>query len=133
MKVRHLEDLNGTDNDVEHGSWRSRRFVLAKDGVGFSFHDTVLKAGTETEMWYANHVECVYVYAGTGTLVNRDTGERHELRPGTMYLLDDHDKHTVIAETDIHTACVFNPPVTGREVHDEHGVYPLLTEEPLEE
>jgi len=25
--------------------------------------------------------------------------------------------------------CVFNPPVTGREVHDENGVYPLLTEE----
>jgi L-ectoine synthase len=27
-------------------------------------------------------------------------------------------------------ACVFNPPVTGREVHDENGVYPLLTDEP---
>jgi L-ectoine synthase len=24
--------------------------------------------------------------------------------------------------------CVFNPPVTGQEVHDEHGVYPLLVE-----
>ncbi|MGZ4575073.1 MAG: ectoine synthase, partial [Mycobacteriaceae bacterium] len=23
--------------------------------------------------------------------------------------------------------CVFNPPVTGREVHDENGVYPLIT------
>jgi len=22
--------------------------------------------------------------------------------------------------------CVFNPPVTGREVHDENGVYPLV-------
>ncbi len=26
-------------------------------------------------------------------------------------------------------ACTFNPPVTGREVHDERGVYPLLTED----
>ena len=25
--------------------------------------------------------------------------------------------------------CVFNPPLTGREVHDERGVYPLLTED----
>jgi L-ectoine synthase len=25
--------------------------------------------------------------------------------------------------------CVFNPPVTGREVHDEDGVYPLVVEE----
>ncbi|GGK77850.1 ectoine synthase [Ornithinimicrobium pekingense] len=127
MKVIHIEELDGTDRDVEHGNWRSRRFVLAGDGVGFSFHDTLLKAGTETEMWYANHVECVYVYSGTGTLVDRETGQEHELRPGTVYLLDGHEKHTVRAETDIRTACVFNPPVTGREVHDEDGVYPLLT------
>jgi L-ectoine synthase len=26
------------------------------------------------------------------------------------------------------TVCVFNPPVTGREVHDENGVYPLIVE-----
>lgn len=129
MKVIHLEDLNGTDADVEHGNWRSRRFVLAKDKVGFSFHDTHLKAGTSNDFWYANHIECVYVYAGRGTLVNRETDERFELRPGTMYLLDQHDKHTVIVEEDIHCACTFNPPVTGREVHDENGVYPLLTEE----
>ena len=102
--------------------------MLASDKVGFSFHDTLLRAGTETEMWYANHVEAVYVYEGTGTLVNRDTGEEFALRPGTMYLLNDHDKHTVRADTDIRTACVFNPPVTGREVHDEDGVYPLLQE-----
>lgn len=130
MKVINLNDLDGTENDVEHGNWRSRRFVLAKDGVGFSFHDTHLKAGTESEFWYANHVECVYVYEGTGTLVNRETGEEFELKPGTMYLLDKHDQHTVKPTTDIHCACVFNPPVTGREVHDEDGVYPLIVEEP---
>lgn len=128
MKVIHLNELNDTDRDVQHGNWRSRRFVLASDKVGFSFHDTLLKAGTATEMWYANHIEAVYVYEGTGTLVNRETGEEFPLRPGTMYLLDQHDKHTVKAETDIRTACVFNPPVTGREVHDEDGVYPLLHE-----
>ncbi|WP_405216038.1 ectoine synthase [Agrococcus sp. Ld7] len=126
MKVIHIDQLERTDRDVDHGTWRSRRFVLADDGVGFSFHDTLLRAGTETEMWYANHIECVYVTEGEGTLVNRETGEEHALRPGTMYLLDEHDKHTVRAETDIRCACVFNPPVTGREVHDEHGVYPLL-------
>lgn len=127
MKVIHIDELDGTENDVDHDTWRSRRFVLADAGVGFSFHDTLLRAGTETEMWYANHIECVYVFQGTGTLVNRETGEEFELKPGTMYLLDKHDKHTVKAETDIRCACVFNPPVTGREVHDEHGVYPLLT------
>lgn len=128
MKVIHIEDLDGGERDIDQENWRSRRFVLAGDKVGFSFHDTLLRAGTESEFWYANHVECVYVYEGTGTLINRDTGEEHDLRPGTVYLLDNHDRHTVRAKTDIRTACVFNPPVTGREVHDERGVYPLLAE-----
>ena len=46
-----------------------------------------------------------------------------------MYLLDDHDKHVLTAVTDLRMVCVFNPPCTGQEVHDEHGVYPLLTAE----
>jgi L-ectoine synthase len=38
----------------------SRRFLLRKDGMGFSMHETILRAGTETHMWYANHLEAVY-------------------------------------------------------------------------
>lgn len=128
MIVRTLEELNDTERDVRADTWRSRRFVLAREGVGFSFHDTVLYAGTETSMWYANHIEAVYCVAGEGELVNDDTGEVHPLRDGTMYLLDGHEHHRVKATTDLRMACVFNPPVTGAEVHDEHGVYPLLTE-----
>ncbi|GAA4919542.1 L-ectoine synthase [Stackebrandtia albiflava] len=135
MKVRRLEDVIGTeddvlgnDRDVAEGTWRSRRLLLARDGVGFSLHDTVLFAGTETSMWYANHVEAVYVIEGEGELTDRETGEKYRLSPGTMYLLDGHERHTLRAHTDVRTVCVFNPPVTGREVHDENGVYPLLTE-----
>lgn len=130
MIVTHLSDLDGTDRDVESETWRSRRFVLAREGVGFSFHDTVLYAGTETDMWYANHIEAVYCVGGEGELVNQETGDVHELRDGTLYLLDGHERHTVRATTDLRMACVFNPPVTGREVHDERGVYPLVTEGP---
>lgn len=131
MKITYLEDLDGTDRDVtpEDGNWRSRRIVLAKEGVGFSFHDTVIYAGTESDFWYANHIEAVYCVGGEGELVNRETGETHEIRDGMCYLLDGHEKHTVRAKTDLRMACVFNPPVTGREVHDENGVYPVLTEE----
>lgn len=129
MIVTHLSDLDGTDRDIRTETWRSRRFVLAREGVGFSFHDTVLYAGTETSMWYANHIEAVYCVGGEGELVNDETGEVHELRDGTMYLLDGHERHTVRARTDLRMACVFNPPVTGAEVHDEHGVYPLITED----
>ena len=79
-------------------------------------------------MWYRNHIEAVYCIEGEGTLEDLATGEVHEIRPGTMYLLDDHDRHRLTAKTDLRMVCVFNPPCTGREVHDETGAYPLLTE-----
>jgi L-ectoine synthase len=127
--VVNLEDIDGTDRDVEAPTWRSRRLVLAGEKVGFSLHDTVLYAGTVTKMWYAHHIEAVYCIEGTGELVNEETGEKHVIRPGTMYLLNGHEHHTLHAHTDVRTVCVFNPPCTGREVHDENGVYPLITED----
>jgi L-ectoine synthase len=129
MIVRHLSDLDGTDRDVEFRTWRSRRLVLAKERVGFSLHDTVIYAGTETPMWYANHVEAVYCVGGEGELIDDETSETYEVRDGTMYLLDGHEHHRLRAKTDLRMVCVFNPPCTGREVHDENGVYPLLTED----
>jgi L-ectoine synthase len=133
MIVRSLADITGTDRDVEAPTWRSRRLVLAREGVGFSLHETVLYAGTETRMWYANHVEAVLCVAGEGELTNEDTGEVHRIAPGTMYLLDGHEHHRLRAISDVRTVCVFNPPCTGREVHDENGVYPLITEVTEEE
>ncbi|TNY38145.1 ectoine synthase [Thermomonospora catenispora] len=129
MIVKTLDEVIGTERDVEAATWRSRRLLLAREKVGFSLHDTVLYAGTSTSMWYANHIEAVYCIEGTGELVNDETGERHPLAPGTLYVLDGHEHHTVHAHTDLRTVCVFNPPVTGREVHDENGAYPLLTED----
>jgi hypothetical protein len=95
--VTRLADLDGTDRDVQSTTWRSRRLVLAKEGVGFSFHETTMYAGTETEMWYANHVEAVYCVGGTGELENRETGEVHEISDGTMYLLVGDDGEVVAA------------------------------------
>lgn len=128
MIVRRLDDIAGTERDVTAPTFVSRRFVLASERVGFSLHDTLLYAGTATRMWYANHIEAVYCIDGEGELVNEETGEKHEVVPGTMYLLDGHEHHTLHAHTDLRTVCVFNPPLTGREVHDEDGVYPLITE-----
>ncbi|WP_205325338.1 ectoine synthase [Glycomyces sp. YM15] len=136
MIVRRLEDLIGTEFDVEghdrdqaKGTWRSRRLLLARDKVGFSLHDTVLFAGTSTTMRYANHVEAVYVIEGSGKLRDLETGDVHALTPGTMYLLNGGERHTLDVEQDLRCVCVFNPPVTGREVHDADGTYPLLTED----
>ncbi|WSQ12820.1 ectoine synthase [Streptomyces sp. NBC_01231] len=130
MIIRSLTGIEGTDRDVaaETGAWRSRRLVLAGDRVGFSVHETVMYAGTTTSMWYANHVEAVLCVEGDGELTDDETGETHRIAPGTLYLLDGHERHTMRPHTDLRFVCVFNPPVTGREVHDENGVYPLLTE-----
>lgn len=129
MYVVDRDDLNNTDQDVQSETWRSRRMVLGKAGVGFSLHDTVIYAGTTSTFHYQNHIEAVYCVQGKGTLTNEETGEVHELHDGTMYLLDGHEKHTVRAEEELRMACVFNPPVAGRETHDEKGVYPLIQDE----
>lgn len=130
MIIRSLTDIDGTDRDVtaETGAWRSRRLVLAGDGAGFSVHETVMYAGTSTSMWYANHIEAVLCVEGEGDLTDEETGETHRISPGTLYLLDGHERHTMRPHTDLRFVCVSNPPVTGREVHDENGAYPLLTE-----
>ncbi|KGM13230.1 ectoine synthase [Cellulomonas bogoriensis] len=129
MIVRNLDEITDTEADIKQENWRSKRIVLAKDGAGFSVHETTLYAGTVNQFWYANHVEAVFIISGEGEITDLGTGETHELRPGSIYLLNDHDKHEVRPRTEIRTLCVFNPPVTGREVHDENGVYPLITED----
>jgi L-ectoine synthase len=128
MIVRNVDDLTDTERDVKTQNWRSKRIVLAKEGVGFSVHETTLYAGTVNDFWYANHIEAVFVVEGEGELLDKGTGETHQLRPGSLYLLYEHDHHQLRPKTDMRTVCVFNPPVTGREVHDENGVYPLITE-----
>ncbi len=128
MIVRTLDEITDTDADIKTENWRSKRIVLAKEGVGFSVHETTLYAGTVNRFWYANHIEAVFVVAGEGEITELDNGKTHQLAPGSLYLLNDHDKHEVRPRTEMRVVCVFNPPVTGREVHDENGVYPLVTE-----
>jgi L-ectoine synthase len=125
MIVRRLQDIIGTEREVhaENGNWVSRRFVLDDDAAGFSFHETIIKAGTETHIWYKHHIEAVYCVDGNGEIEDIRTGEIHPVQNGTMYLLDDHDEHYLRAVTDMRMICTFNPPVTGREVHDDDGAY----------
>ena len=124
MLVRRLEDVLGTEREVRAETWTSRRLLLRDDGCGYSLHDTVMRAGTETPMWYRHHIESVYCLEGEGELVDLDGGAVHPLRPGTLYVLDRHDRHAVRARTDLRMICVFTPPCTGVEVHDETGAYP---------
>ena len=133
MIVRTLkDDILGTPAEVkaETGTWTSRRLLLAKDKMGFSFHDTLIHAGTETYIHYANHLEAVYCVGGEGEIEDLETGILHPIADGTMYALNGHERHKLRATTELRMICVFNPPLTGREDHDENGVYPLLTDAP---
>ncbi len=129
MIVRRLEEIEGGDRDVRAPTFHSRRFLLSEDDCGFSFHDTVLHAGSETYIWYKHHLEAVYCIGGEGELEDLDHGEVHPIRPGTFYALTGHERHYLRATTDLHMMCVFTPALTGAEVHDEEGVYPLLERE----
>ncbi|GAC58830.1 L-ectoine synthase [Gordonia hirsuta DSM 44140 = NBRC 16056] len=128
MIVRTTDEITGTERDVADGHWRSKRIVLGGDRVGFSFHETTIEPGSTNHFHYANHVEAVWLVEGTGTLTDRETGVEYPLAPGTMYLLDGHERHTVAVDESgpMRMLCVFNPPVVGTEVHDENGVYPLV-------
>ena len=124
MIVRSLDRIIGTDREVHAATWTSRRIFLADDRMGFSLHDTLIHAGTETRMHYKHHLEAVYCVAGSGTIEVLATGETFAIEPGTAYALDRHDEHILRATTEMRMVCVFNPPVTGREVHDASGAYP---------
>lgn len=129
MIVRELKHLQDTDRDIVTPNWTSKRLLLKKDGMGFSLHETVINAGTETHMWYQNHLEAVYCVGGEGEIETVADGKVYPIKDGTMYALNEHDKHILRASTDLRLVCVFNPPVTGQEVHDETGAYPLVEDD----
>jgi L-ectoine synthase len=130
MIIRRLKDILGGEREVDTPNWVSRRLLLAGDGMGFSLHDTIIRAGTSTPMEYRHHLEAVYCIEGRGSILDESTGVRHRIEPGTVYALDKHDKHVLQADPGhaLRMICVFNPPVSGTEVHDENGAYPAARE-----
>lgn len=128
MIVKTLGETLATDHEIDTPNWTSRRLLLARDGMGFSMHDTIIKAGTETPMCYRHHLEAVYCIEGRGEVETTADGRVHPLEAGSLYALDRHDDHVLRAESEMRMICVFNPPLTGREVHDETGAYPRLVD-----
>ena len=116
MIIRSLDDINGSARDVFWGNGQSRRFLLAKDGMGYSLTDTVVNAGSESLLEYKNHMEACYCIEGEGEVEDME-GNVHAITPGTMYALDKHDKHYLRAKTTMRLVCVFTPPLAGHESH----------------
>lgn len=130
MIVRDLGDAKNTERHVFSEGWDSVRLLLKSDGMGFSFHITTIHAGAELTMHYKNHLESVYCIEGHGSIEDLATGETHQIRPGVVYALDQNDRHVLRADPNeaMIMACVFNPPVTGDEVHQDDGSYALPVE-----
>jgi len=127
MLVRHVNEVIGTEREVEapNGNWVSRRLLLREDGMGFSFHETIIRAGTETHIWYKHHLEAVYCVGGKGEIEDLTTGIIYPIVDDTCYALDNHDEHLLRSTSeDLRLICVFNPPLTGQEVHGPDGAYP---------
>ncbi|OWJ89151.1 hypothetical protein B6S59_31710 [Pseudomonas sp. A46] len=123
MIVRSKDEVRNGKGHIIGLDWESFRFLHEADGVGFTMTDTFIQAGADQLLHYQNHVEAVYIIEGTGHILDLTTNERHELRPGVFYALNDHDKHRLRTETTLRCICVFNPPLKGGEIHDSDGNY----------
>lgn len=114
MIIRKLGDVTA----VDWGNGLSRRFLLASDGMGYTITDTIVKAGSKSQLEYRRHLEACYCIEGCGEVVGAD-GVSHPIRPGTLYALDKHDPHFLIAssQADMRLICVFTPALQGDETH----------------
>jgi L-ectoine synthase len=114
MIIRNIDDVK----TIAWGNGLSRRFLLADDGMGYTITDTIVSAGTSSYLEYNNHLEACYCIEGRGEVVDAD-GKAHEITPGTLYALDRHDPHYLVAapDTDLRLVCVFAPALKGDERH----------------
>lgn len=125
MKVVTNKDIAGTKREVHcpKGGFVSFRYLLASDGMGFSVHRTEIPVGEPQHWHYKNHLEACYCVSGKGWLTNLKTREKRLIKPDALYALDKHDDHTFQALEPVVLISVFNPPVTGQEVHQADGSY----------
>ena len=127
MIVRTLTEANHSSRRVvsPDGNWESTRLLLKEDQMGFSFHITTIYKGADFQMHYQNHLESVYCISGKGEVKTLTDGKTYPIEPGTIYILDKHDKHVLRAFEEMIMACTFNPPLNGKEVHNAEGAYDL--------
>lgn len=124
MKIIDLNNLS-SDRVVKcpKGGFTSNRILLDSDNMGYTMTKTVIPVNGKQFWHYKNHLESCYCVAGRGELTNKITGEKFEIKPDVTYVLDQNDPHYFEAFEEVILICVFNPPLTGEEVHKEDGSY----------
>jgi L-ectoine synthase len=127
MIVRTLDEILKSKRYIKTPAGESRRFLLKEDGMGFSLTDAIVREGGEATFCFKNHLEAQYVIEGEGEIeVLEPEHKIIQIRPGTMFAWDKHDRFRIRVTKRIRQICVFNPPLKGPEVEDADGSYPLL-------
>lgn len=122
MKVINTATLPD-DRKVQFHSGTSNRILLESDQMGYTLTKTVIEPGKRVFQHYKNHLESCYCVKGRAILINALTGEEHIIEPDVTYVLDKNDPHYFEAFEETVLICVFNPPLTGQEIHREDGSY----------
>jgi len=121
MIVKTLEDVIGTKGEAHGNKWHSMRLLHAEDGMGVTLTDSILEKGFEMTLWQKNHLEACYCLEGEGTVEDLDFGIVYPIKPGTLYAMNNHDQHRIVAKTRMRVICTFVPALTGAEKHDADG------------
>ena len=103
------------------GGFISERYLLESDNMGFTLTRTFIPKGKEQTWHYKNHLEACFCISGAATL--KCNQKVKTIVPGSMYAMNNHDKHYFTALEDTVLICVFNPPLTGDELHGMDGSY----------
>jgi L-ectoine synthase len=111
-----LDQTKNGKLDVDWGNGRSRRFLLRKDGLNFSVMDTWVNPDSNSWLEYKNHLESCFCIGGKGTVVD-SKGKEHEITPGTIYILNEHDSHFLKGGEGLNLVSVFSPAIVGDERH----------------
>jgi L-ectoine synthase len=98
MIVRTRDDLVEGKGKIQSKHWSSERFLHEEDGMGVTLTDAILEAGMDEIFWYKTHLEAVYCLEGEGILEDLTTG-RYTINPGTLYALDQHERHRLKVKT----------------------------------
>lgn len=125
MKIKRINQLLDTDREVHGEGFVSVRALLASDNMGFSLHKTIIPTGGPYHWHYKNHLEACYCIKGKGIIHDLKNDIKHLITPDVIYVLDDHDDHTFEALEDTVLISIFNPPVTGKEIHNADGSYSI--------
>jgi len=124
MKVISIQDMYATERQVDSplGEFTSLRFLLAEDVTGFTMTHTTVRPCGWLHWYYKYHYEACYCIKGLGYVKNIRSGEVYTIKPGVFYAVRN-EEHCFKAVVETELICVFNPPLRGKEIHNEDGIY----------